>query len=153
MEKIFEIYVDGACQGNPGQAGLGVVILEKGKVIREISEYLGTATNNIAEYMALIYALQEALILNIRSIQVFTDSELLCHQVQGDYQVKNPGLKFLYHQVQHLLKGFKKFEIQHIVREKNKHADRLAAQSIKKEQAKMVAPMFDMGEESPSSVG
>ena len=154
MSRVLEIFVDGACSGNPGKAGVGVVINHKGKTVKEISKAIGDATNNIAEYSALIYALQEALVMKARELKVFTDSELMFRQVTGVYKVRNEKLKFLFSQVQHLMSGFDRVDISHIRREKNKQADKLATDSIKEKQAKMVAPLFEnIGEESPSSKG
>lgn len=154
MPKVLEIYTDGACSGNPGAASIGVVIYENGEKIKEISKAIGDATNNIAEYTALIYALQEALILKADQLNVFTDSELMHRQVTGQYKVKNPNIQLLFDQVQHLLKGFEKVSINHILREKNKEADRLATNAIKNNRVKTVASLFDdKGEESPSSEG
>jgi len=172
---MLEIYTDGACSGNPGPAAIGVVIKKNGKVIKEFSRSIGQATNNIAEYTALIYALQEALALKAGHIKIFTDSELLYNQLKGSYKVKNANIKPLFDQVKNLAKGFKKIEMTVVPREQNKDADRLATQAIKKEsapssvklskgktgetstifdeQAKMVAPSFNLGEESPSSGG
>ena len=142
MSKTLEIYSDGASRGNPGVSAIGVVIKEKGKVVKEISQGIGEATNNVAEYTALIYALQESLVLKADQIKVHTDSELLFNQLKGTYKVKNEKLKLLYSQLQHLAKGFKKVEMKLVPREKNREADRLASQAIKKEQAKVVAPTF-----------
>ncbi len=142
----MEIFVDGACSGNPGPAGIGVVIKRGGKTIAQISKVIGEATNNIAEYAALICALQEALVLKAARVKVFTDSELMFHQLTGSYKVKDQKLKFLYDQVQQLKRGFTNVELVHVPREKNKEADKLAAsslQTINKKQAKMVATLFD----------
>ena len=150
----MEIFVDGACSGNPGRAGIGVTIQDQGKVIKEISKAIGEATNNIAEYTALIYALQEAMLLKAKKLQIYTDSELLFRQVTGIYKVKNENLKFLCDQVQRLMTGFNHVDIKHVCREENKKADKLATQSLIKKQTKMVAPLFEnIGEESPSSKG
>ncbi len=130
--RTFEIFTDGACSGNPGPAGVGVVILEDGKKIKEISKAIGDATNNIAEYTALVFALQEALILKAERLSVFSDSELMCRQVKGEYKVKNPSIRVLFDQVQYLISGFNEFTLSHVPREKNKDADRLATQSLKK---------------------
>ena len=152
--KKLTIHVDGASSGNPGEAGIGVVVRENGQIVREISLSIGEATNNVAEYTALIYALQEGLIARADEVHVITDSELVYKQMIGEYKVKNPGMKVLFDQVQHLLTGIKQFSIEHVLRDKNKDADRLATQSIKKKQAKVVASLFDNnGEESPSSTG
>lgn len=151
---MLEIFTDGACSGNPGEAGIGVVITRDGKIIKTISKAIGQATNNIAEYSALIYALQEALVLKAHKLQVFTDSELMFRQVTGVYKIRDEKLKLLYDQVRHLLYGFDHVEIKHVRREKNKKADELATQAIKKRQTKVVAPLFEnIGEESPSSGG
>ena len=151
MRKL-DIFTDGACSGNPGPAGIGFVIRENGKIVKEFSHYIGEATNNIAEYTALIYALQEALILKADTVHVKSDSELLCRQITGIYQVKNANIKPLFDQVMHLARGFQSFTIQHVLRQDNKDADVLSKQAIKK-QAKVFAPAGNAGEESPSSEG
>lgn len=153
MGSELEIFTDGACSGNPGEAAIGVVIREDGKIIKEISKSIGKATNNIAEYTALIYALQEAAELKAERLKIFTDSELLYKQVTGAYQVKNDTLKQLYDQVVQLSCKFKEVAIQHVLREKNREADKLATQALKKKQSPMVALMPRVGEESPSSGG
>ncbi len=154
MSRELEIFIDGACSGNPGKAGIGVVINSQGKTVKEISKAIGDATNNIAEYSALVYALQEALTMRARELKIFTDSELMFRQVTGVYKVKNAKLKFLFDQVRLLMDGFDHVDINHVRREKNKHADKLATDAIKEKQAKMVAPLFEsIGEESPSSRG
>jgi len=129
--KRIEIYVDGGSRGNPGPSGVGVVILDAGgKRLKEISKYIGETTNNIAEYNALIYGLEEALILRIDEIVVNLDSELVARQLTGDYRVKDPGLKPLFERAMNMLKSFKSFEIRHIEREKNKEADKLVNKAI-----------------------
>ena len=154
MTKNLDIYTDGASRGNPGLAAIGVVIKENGKIVKELSQTIGTATNNVAEYTALIYALQEALMLKAQTIKVFTDSELMYQQLKGIYKVKTEHIKQLFEQVEHLFKGFASFKITHIPREKNRDADALANKAIKKEQAKVVASSSSCeGEESPSSKG
>ena len=154
MNEILEIFTDGACSGNPGEAGIGIVINRDGKTIKKISKAIGEATNNIAEYSALIYALQEAAALKAKKLKIFTDSELLVRQVTGTYKVKNNKLKFLCDQVRLLMQGFNQVDLKHVRREQNKKADNLATRSLKKKQAKMVAPLFkNLGEESPSSKG
>ena len=130
--KELTIYTDGACSGNPGPAGIGVVVYEGEDKVHEVSQSIGEATNNIAEYTALIYGLQEALKLKAQGIQVFTDSELMCKQVLGVYKVKHANIKPLFDQVVNLKEGFESFQIQHVLRAKNKEADKLATQAIKK---------------------
>ncbi|MFH0772152.1 MAG: ribonuclease HI family protein [Candidatus Omnitrophota bacterium] len=132
--KKLLIYIDGASHGNPGPSGIGVIIGdEEGNTLGNISKFIGNATNNIAEYTALIYSLQEALILRADEVIIKTDSELLAKQLNGEYKVRDAGLKPLYEQVLHLSGGFRKFEIRHIDRSDNKDADRLADKAIKKE--------------------
>ena len=87
--RTFEIYIDGASKGNPGPSGIGVVICEGTKAIKNISTYIGHATNNIAEYTALIYALQEALILKAEALTIRTDSQLLARQLNKVYKVRH----------------------------------------------------------------
>jgi len=145
-KDILEIFVDGACSGNPGPAGIGVVIKRGGKTVVEISRPIGEATNNIAEYSALVCALQEALVLKAARVNISTDSELMFHQLTGSYKVKDQKLKFLHDQVQQLKRGFANVELVHVPREKNKEADKLATSSlhnINKKQVKMVATLFD----------
>lgn len=157
MSSLLEIFTDGACSGNPGPAGVGVVISKDGQVIKRVSKFIGLSTNNLAEYTALVYALQEALVLKASEIKVSTDSELLFHQIKGRYKVKNEKLKILFDQAQNLIRGFKRFDFECIPREKNQEADRLAVQAIReiqKKQTTMVTPAsIDVGEESPSSKG
>ena len=124
--KKLQIYIDGASKGNPGPAGIGVVICENETVIKNLSYYIGKTTNNVAEYLALIYALQEALILKAESIKINTDSQLLYKQIKKDYRIKDEKIFLFYQIVQHLFTGFKEIEINFIPREKNKGADKLA---------------------------
>ncbi len=130
QDKLI-FYIDGASQGNPGPAGIGVVVCDQaGNILENISEYLGENTNNIAEYNALIYALEEGLVRKSSSITINTDSELLVKQLNGDYKVKDENLKILFKRVQRLLKGFKQVQILHIDRSKNKGADKLATKAV-----------------------
>ena len=134
MRKRLTIFTDGACHGNPGPSGIGVIICsDKGETMKNISEYIGETTNNVAEYMALIYGLQEALILRADEVIINTDSELLAKQLKKEYKIKDADLKILNRQVVHLLDGFKKFEINRIDRSRNKGADRLADKAIGQE--------------------
>ncbi|MFA5339697.1 MAG: ribonuclease HI family protein [Candidatus Omnitrophota bacterium] len=134
MRKRLTIFTDGACHGNPGPSGVGVIILnDKGETVSNISEYIGETTNNVAEYMALIYGLQQALILRADEVIINTDSELLAKQLKKEYKIKDGDLKILYRQVGHLLGGFKKIEINRIDRSGNKGADKLANKAIGQE--------------------
>ena len=127
------IYTDGASKGNPGDAGVGVVVISQdGSVLREIGDYIGEATNNVAEYLALIRGLQEALDLGATEIEINTDSELLARQLAGAYKVKSPNLQPLHQEAIQLLRVFSHASISHVLREFNKRADELANEGIKK---------------------
>ena len=130
--RNLEIYIDGASKGNPGPSGVGVVICQGEETIKNVSSYIGNATNNIAEYTALIYALQEALKLKADTLKINTDSQLLHRQLCKIYKVKNPNILGLYNQVVHLLSLFKEVSINNIPREDNKGADKLATLAVKK---------------------
>jgi ribonuclease HI len=130
--KQLEIYIDGASKGNPGHAGIGVVICQDGEVIKNLSNYIGQVTNNVAEYTALIHALEEALILKAETLNINTDSELLFRQIRRDYKVKNPNILGLYSQAVRLISAFKSVNLKHISRENNRGADKLASKAITK---------------------
>jgi len=119
------LYCDGASSGNPGASGVGAVLLLEDKTY-EISEHIGTATNNIAEYTALIRGLSRAKALKIERLKIFLDSELLVKQIEGSYKVKSENLKGLHQEALSRLKSFKAYTISHIPREQNKKADALA---------------------------
>ena len=126
----LEIFTDGACSGNPGPAAIGAVIKRDGKTIKEISRSIGNATNNIAEYTAMVWALQEALVLKADEVFVKTDSELMYKQIIGEYKVKHEGIKPLFDQVKLLIQGFKRAEFKHVPREENSEADQLASEAL-----------------------
>ena len=121
-----EIYIDGASRGNPGPAGIGVAFVGG----PHFSTYLGETTNNVAEYLALVYALQEALRAGYTDVTVRTDSELLARQLNGEYQVRNGQLKLFHDLAADLIRGFHACRIQHIPRTQNALADRLAGQAV-----------------------
>lgn len=130
IDELF-IFTDGAAQGNPGEAGAGIVFTDpQGQIIKEEKYFLGKATNNIAEYKALILALEKARKFRPKQIKIFMDSELVVRQLQGEYRVRNLGLKALNAEVRHLLLNFPKYIIKYIEREKNKRADKLAKEAI-----------------------
>ncbi len=131
MLKELEIYIDGASKGNPGPAGVGVVIAQDGQTIKNISVYLGDQTNNFAEYAALIFGLQEALVLRANVARVYTDSQLLFRQINSEYKIKSSNLIGLHQQARHLLSAFDHVEIKYIPREENGGADKLAKKAIK----------------------
>ena len=134
-----EVYIDGASHGNPGPAGVGVVFVNpsgpgaaagSAKPFRQFSKYIGETTNNVAEYLALVYALQEAMQAGYAALTVKTDSELLARQVNGQYRVRDGQLRLFHDLALHLARGFRQCLVQHIPRTENRLADRLAGQAV-----------------------
>jgi ribonuclease HI len=134
------MHCDGASSGNPGEAGIGVVIDIPDEYARildisnkyNIAEYAGTATNNVAEYTALIKGLNRAKSLGIKRIKIYLDSELLVRQMNGIYKVKNKNLIPLWNQAKSIAEYFESCTITHVRRELNADADALARQGVKK---------------------
>jgi ribonuclease HI len=125
------LYCDGASRGNPGPSGAGVVILaENGEQIFELSRFLDNATNNEAEYKALIRGLSAAADIGIKRVQIFLDSELVVNQLLGAYKVRNPRLLQLFEEAMSRLRLFDEYAIFHVGRELNQKADRLANEAI-----------------------
>ncbi|MEW5865867.1 MAG: ribonuclease HI family protein [Bacillota bacterium] len=125
------IYSDGASRGNPGPAGIGAILLDQNEnVIAEISEGIGTATNNEAEYIALAKALETAKKLGAKRVRVYTDSELMARQLTGEYAVRSDRLRPLAIRVQELRRGFESCAITHVGRAVNSRADELANRGI-----------------------
>ncbi len=123
------LHTDGGARGNPGPGGIGVVLDYQGKRLL-FKEFIGQATNNQAEYKAVILGLAEAKKLGAEEVDVFLDSELVQQQLSGLYKVKNQGLGSLFVQVWNLQQGFKKVKYVHVRREDNKEADKLVNQAI-----------------------
>ncbi len=129
---IYTIYTDGACKGNPGPAGIAYTIQDdRGETLIWRAEYIGKATNNIAEYRALIGALHEAAEMGCGNVMVYTDSQLMAMQVTGGYQTRNAILKELRDEVLRLFQKFESAKIAYVRREANKEADRLASGIVK----------------------
>ncbi len=125
------VHCDGAARGNPGPAGIGVVIAdETGRVVEEIALGLGVATNNQAEYTAAIEGLRRARELGAREVLLRSDSRLLVEQLEGRYQVKNPALRRLHRRVRELAAAFDRVAYEHVPRERNREADRLANEGV-----------------------
>ncbi len=125
------LYTDGASRGNPGHGGAGAVLLNKeGDVVASAKKFLGTCTNNEAEYNALILGLQEALNGGHRDIRIFLDSELLVRQITGVYRIKNDRLKVLMREVRKYLSRFDGYTVSHVPRSENAMADQLANEAI-----------------------
>jgi ribonuclease HI len=130
MKRVI-IHTDGGSRGNPGPAACGAFLTaEDGTVLKEHGRYLGTQTNNYAEYMAIIDGLEHAKELGAEEVDMYMDSELAVKQLNGEYRVKNPGIAALFMRVHNLRLSFKKVRFTHVRREKNKDADRLVNEAL-----------------------
>jgi ribonuclease HI len=128
----YKIYSDGASRGNPGPSGIGAVIFRDGEVVHEIAEYIGEVTNNVAEYEALLAALDYCVKKKLEPIEIYADSQLLIRQLQGMYKVKHPSIIPLYQKAKDYLKYVQCKSFTHVPREQNKHADKLSNLGIDK---------------------
>mgnify|MGYP001406365932 FL=1 len=128
----YQVYCDGASRSNPGDASIGISILLDGKEVHTISKKIGIATNNEAEYQALIDGLNYCVDNSIKEIQVFLDSNLVVEQVNKNFKVKAGNLKVLNSKVDDLIQEFNFIEINHVYREENKRADQLANMALDK---------------------
>ena len=128
----YQVYCDGASRSNPGDASIGISILLDGKEVHTISKKIGIATNNEAEYQALIDGLNYCVDNSIKEIEVFLDSNLVVEQVNKNFKVKAGNLKVLNSKVDDLIQAFNFIEINHVYREENKRADQLANMALDK---------------------
>jgi ribonuclease HI len=125
------VHVDGGARGNPGPAAIAAVLADPdGTVLDERSETIGRATNNVAEYRALMLGIDRAAALRARELELIGDSELIVRQVRGEYRVKDPALRELHAQVKAALAGFDRWSIRNVPREDNAHADRLVNEAL-----------------------
>jgi len=132
------IYIDGASRGNPGEAGFGIHVQDaEGREIAGLYGYLGRASNNVAEYQALIHALRWAVERGERQLRLFSDSELVVRQIEGRYKVKHPDMIPLHREAASLLRRFESASLSHVRREQNKDADRLANEALDKKASKL----------------
>jgi ribonuclease HI len=130
-DSRYQLFTDGGARGNPGPAGIGVRLLTaEGQLVEELGDAIGRATNNVAEYQALLAGLELALDHGVQRLDVFMDSELIVRQVGGRYRVKDATLKALHEQTTRLLHRFHEVEVRHIPREQNSEADGLVNQAI-----------------------
>jgi ribonuclease HI len=129
-DGLLLIHTDGASRGNPGEAGFGIHMVDASGTTTDLYGYLGQATNNVAEYQALLHALRHALHRGARRIEVRSDSELMVRQISGRYKVKHPGLQPLYREALELLRRFESSSVRHVAREANLEADRLANRAL-----------------------
>ena len=127
---VITLYVDGAAKGNPGPAGIGVRVELEGEVLAEYSGFLGKATNNVAEYKALIKGLEIVRKLGATRVDAISDSELIVRQMNGRYRVKSAALAPLHKNAREFAGSLDRFRIRHVSRTENQHADRLANQGI-----------------------
>ena len=131
MSKRFVVNVDGGARGNPGPAAIAAVITTpEGDVVDEESLLIGPATNNVAEYRALLLGIERAQALGAHEVELVGDSELIVRQVRGDYRVKDAALRDLHAQVARALDGFERWSIEHVRREENERADRLVNEAL-----------------------
>ena len=143
-------HCDGGARGNPGPAGFGAVVQDsEGRILAELSEFLGIQTNNFAEYSGLLAVLEFALTHGHPRVKVISDSELMVKQIQGAYKVKSPGLKPLYDEARKRIARLEAFQISHALRHKNKDADRLANQAMDKGMGRAAATTVDPYRRSP----
>jgi probable phosphoglycerate mutase len=125
------IHIDGASRGNPGEAGFGIhASTANGEERAALYGYLGRASNNVAEYQALIHALRWALARGERRVRVFSDSELVVRQIEGRYKVKHPDMVPLHREAKSLLQRFEVATVSHVRREENREADALANRAL-----------------------
>lgn len=131
MAGTYVLYTDGASRGNPGRAAIGAALYlldDDGrlKLVKEVSEDIGHATNNVAEYRATIAGLEAASLYNPDRLVLRADSQLLIRQLEGRYRVKNPALQQLYMEARRLLRSVPEYQLEHVPREENSVADALA---------------------------
>ena len=124
------LYIDGAARDNPGPAGIGIVIKHAGRIVAEIGEFIGPTTNNVAEYRALLRALEEAKARGAKAVEVRSDSELLVKHLKREYKVKSPDLSPLYLEANRLLTSFARYTVTKVPRGANAAADALANRAI-----------------------
>ena len=125
------VNVDGGARGNPGPAAIGVLVRgEGGEVLEEVGERIGEATNNVAEYRALLRGIELAAAHGAGELELVGDSELVVRQVEGRYKVKNAGMKELHAEVKRALANFDSWSIRHVRRAENADADRLVNQAL-----------------------
>jgi ribonuclease HI len=131
------LHIDGGSRGNPGEAGFGVYVEAPDGTTTELYGYLGRATNNVAEYQALLHALRHALARGARSVRVLSDSELVVRQMAGEYRVKHPDMIPLHREASALMRRFERATLSHVRREQNREADRLANRALDERASKL----------------
>ena len=136
--EVLHIHIDGGSRGNPGDAGFGVhVTAPDGSDVAELYGFLGLATNNVAEYQALLHGLRYAIARGARRVLVFSDSELVVKQIAGSYRVKHPSMVPLHREALALMRQLEEVRVTHVRREQNKEADRLANRALNEKASKL----------------
>jgi ribonuclease HI len=131
LNERLVVHVDGGSRGNPGPAAVAAVLTEPdGTLVEEQAETIGHATNNVAEYRALLLGIERAGTLGARELELVGDSELIVRQVRGEYRVKDAALRELHRQVAAALRNFDRWSIRNVPREENEHADRLVNEAL-----------------------
>jgi ribonuclease HI len=125
------VNVDGGARGNPGPAAIAAVVQDAdGEVVEERGERIGEATNNVAEYRALLLGIERAAALGASELELVGDSELVVKQIRGEYKVKDAGMRKLHAEARRALEGFESWSIRHVRRERNAEADRLVNEAL-----------------------
>jgi ribonuclease HI len=141
------LYTDGGARGNPGPAGIGVMLQnEEGELLGEVSRPIGETTNNVAEYEALIAGLELAVVKGVTRLRICSDSELVVSQIEGKWKIKNDRLRALAVRARSLMKRFDSVSIEHVPRAQNADADRLANRAM--DEAEVVDPIISPGQQS-----
>lgn len=136
--EVLHLHIDGGSRGNPGDAGFGVhVTAPDGSDVAELYGFIGVATNNVAEYQALLHGLRYAIARGARRVLVFSDSELVVKQIAGAYRVKHPSMVPLHREALALMRQFEEVRVTHVRREQNKEADRLANRALDEKASKL----------------
>lgn len=139
----YRANIDGGSRGNPGPAAYGVVIRDaRGEIVARLKKYIGRATNNVAEYYALIATMDYAQSHGIRALRIESDSELLVKQMRGQYKVKSADLQPLFERAKKMSQAFESFRIEHVYREQNREADALANEALDETEGKAARPVL-----------
>ena len=152
---MYVLLFDGASRGNPGPAACGFVVYKDDELVEARGEFLGSTTNNVAEYKGLIRGLEFLVRRGVKEVTIYADSELVVKQIKGEYKVKSPHLKPLHSYAQKLLKNFEKVSILHHPRSSNREADRVANLALDRALKSAGQPLAGsrLLEESPGSTG
>jgi len=152
MSDTATMHIDGASRGNPGKAAYAIVLARPGLPVVEEADTIGIASNNVAEYTALVEGLTLAAELGVKKLQIYSDSELMVKQMNGEYKVKNEDLRSLYEEACQLRKQFERVTLTHVRREQNKRADAIGNDALDGKPRKRGEPV-DLSPQPPSLQG